>query len=247
MASLQAALKAAIQVAYELEDRELAVEPLPGPDDRRAILIYEATEGGLGALSRLVSGPDEVARVGRIALELCHFDPDTGEDRHRATHAREDCEAACYDCLLSYTNQRDHDILDRHVVRDELMAIARAQLGVSPTSRNRAEQLESLLRVAGSELERKWLRQLEKSGLNLPTDAQVLFDRCETRPDFVYENKNVVVYVDGPPHEFPERAERDARQAECMEDAGWVVIRFGHTDDWGGILDRHKGVFGGRS
>ncbi len=35
MASLQAALQTAIQIIYQLEDGELAVDPLPGDDERR--------------------------------------------------------------------------------------------------------------------------------------------------------------------------------------------------------------------
>jgi len=108
MATLQAALKNAIQVEYQLEDNELAAEPLPSRDDRRLILFYEAAEGGAGVLRQLLDDPQALSRVSRRALELCHFDPSTGEDRRRPERATEDCEAACYGCLMSYTNQMDH-------------------------------------------------------------------------------------------------------------------------------------------
>ena len=48
MASMQAALKSAVQVQFQLEDSELAAEPLPSRDDRRLILLYESSEGGAG-------------------------------------------------------------------------------------------------------------------------------------------------------------------------------------------------------
>jgi len=83
MASLQAALKNAIQVHYQLEDNELAAEPLPEFDQRRQILFYEAAEGGAGVLRRLVDEPQNLAEVAREALSLCHFDPDTGADLRR--------------------------------------------------------------------------------------------------------------------------------------------------------------------
>ena len=57
------------------------------------------------------------------ALELCHFNPDTGADLGKAEHAQEKCQAACYDCLLSYFNQPDHESLDRHCVKDLLQQI----------------------------------------------------------------------------------------------------------------------------
>jgi very-short-patch-repair endonuclease len=246
MASLQAALKSALQLAYELEDRELAVESLPSRKQRHAILIYEAAEGGLGALGRVLGSPDELGRIARIALELCHFDPNTGEDLRKAEYASEECEAACYDCLLSYTNQRDHDILDRQAIRDVLMKLASCHVEASPSPLSRGDHLERLLRVAGSELERVWLKHLEAADCNLPSHAQRLFEACSTRPDFIYERQKTVIYVDGPPHDYPERATRDKQQTECMEDAGWTVIRFGHRDDWDTILENYRGIFGGR-
>jgi hypothetical protein len=44
MASLQAALKVAIQNEYQLEENEIEAEPLPSSDERRVILFYEAAE-----------------------------------------------------------------------------------------------------------------------------------------------------------------------------------------------------------
>src|SRR3712207_998427 len=107
LASLQSALKNAIQVAYQLQDNELAAEPLPSRGDRRLILFYESSEGGAGALRRLLDEPGAMARVAGEALDVCHFGPD-GADRGAAPGSGEACEAACYDCLMTYTNQMDH-------------------------------------------------------------------------------------------------------------------------------------------
>ncbi|MDA8774207.1 DEAD/DEAH box helicase [Opitutales bacterium] len=46
MASLQAALKQAIQQVYQLEPSELAVESLPNSSNRKVLSFYEAAEGG---------------------------------------------------------------------------------------------------------------------------------------------------------------------------------------------------------
>src|SRR5690606_30196894 len=164
MATLQAALKHAIQVTYQLEDAELAAEPLPSTDSRRALLLYEAAEGGAGVLRRLVDDPAALNQVARAALELCHYDPETGADRGRAPGARERCEAACYDCVMSYGNQPDHALLDRAAIRDLLMALARGRINTSPVAATRDEHLERLMRQAASELERRFLRFLATRG-----------------------------------------------------------------------------------
>jgi len=53
-----------------------------------------------------------------------------------------------------------------------------------------------------------------------------------------------VVYVDGPPHDFPERQKRDAEVTMALEDAGYVVVRFHHEDDWEETVSRFPSVFG---
>lgn len=245
LVSLRAALKHAIQVVYQLEDSELAAEPLPDAEDPSLLLFYEAAEGGAGALRQLLDDPGAVAAVARAALDLCHFDPDTGEDRGRAPGARERCEAACYDCLMSYTNQPDHRRLDRLLLRDQLLCLAGARVEAAPVERSRGEHLEHLLTQAGSELERRWLRFLEERQLRLPAACQAMVEACQTRPDFLYTGEHqVAIYVDGPPHDHDHRHQRDRQQTECMEDLGYIVLRFHHQDDWQEIVDRFPYVFG---
>ncbi len=245
MASLAAALKNAIQIEFQLEEGELASIPLPDEDHRERLLFYEAAEGGAGVLRHLVDDPSALPRVARTALDLCHFDPDTGEDRHRAPRSREDCVAACYDCLLGYQNQMDHFHLDRHAVRDVLLSLARAEVRASPVPVAREAHLRALLDQCQSDLEREFLLFLERHNLALPSEAQVLMPQARSRPDFLYREHRVVVYVDGPPHDFPDRQRRDCEQQRALEDLGYTVVRFGHRDDWEQVVRRHPDVFGG--
>jgi ATP-dependent helicase YprA (DUF1998 family)/very-short-patch-repair endonuclease len=244
MASLAAALKNAIQVVYDLEDSELAVEPLPNRDFRRQLLFYEAAEGGAGVLRLLATQPEALQRVAREALEICHFDPDNGEDRHRAPRAREDCTAACYDCLLSYANQSDHRILDRHVVRDVLLLLANAQVEPAPGPLPRHLHLEQLRARCDSGLERRFLDFLEERDLELPTDAQARIERLRVKPDFTYAAHHLVVFIDGPPHDYEDVEERDGQAAARLEDDGWTVVRFRHDADWEEIVRRYPSTFG---
>lgn len=112
MATLQHALVRAIEAEHVLEAGELLGEPLPTRDNRKAILFYEASEGGAGVLKRLMSGPDRWQRLAEVALDMMHYRiVDDGVE------AKDDaCVAGCYRCVLSYYNQPDHELIDR---RDE--------------------------------------------------------------------------------------------------------------------------------
>ncbi len=244
LASLQSALKTAIQVTFQLEDSELAAEPLPNAAERRRLLFYEAAEGGAGVLRRLVEDAGAWRAVARQALEICHFDPETGADLRRALGTAEDCEAACYDCLMSYTNQLDHRLLDRAVVRETLLSWADADVEATGQQENRADQLERLERLAGSDLERRWLHWLDEQGLRLPSDAQRLFENEGTRPDFTYDNSFLAIYVDGPPHDYPERQTRDESQESALRRAGWSVLRFRYDEEWAEKVAQRPDAFG---
>jgi len=241
MASLQAALKTAIQIIYQLEDSELAVEPLPSDDERRLLLIYESAEGGAGVLRRLVDEPNAMSEVARKALELLHFDSETGDDR---SEGEDRCESACYDCLMGYYNQRDHEFLDRMLVKDYLLRMASSVVKASSGGQSRSDQYQRLVNLTDSDLERGFLKHIYDGEYRLPSDAQRMFDQCHTRPDFIYDEQRTVVYIDGPHHEYPERAERDARQTEDLEDLGWTVVRI-DDDDWGAAVSKHPNIFGG--
>jgi len=244
MTSLQSALKNAIQIVYQLEGNELAAEPMPSRDERKMILFYEAAEGGAGVLRRLLSDPNAVQNVARQALELCHYDPMTGEDLRRAPRSSEDCEAACYDCLMSYSNQLDHSLLDRTQIKDLLLSLSSVEVVESPTSKPRAEHLAGLKNQSDSNLERQWLDFLESNNLHLPSHAQQLIPECQTRPDFIYKDQYTAVYIDGPAHEYEDRAIRDQEKTECMEDLGYTVIRFAVNAEWSSTAKRYSSIFG---
>lgn len=243
MASLQSALKSAIQVTFQLEDDELAAEPLPDGGNRRLLLFYESAEGGAGVLRRLVDEPGALAVVARRAMELCHFDPGTGQDLGGPARG-EPCEAACYECLMSYRNQLDHGLLDRKLILPVLQTLASATVAAGPAGGATAEHhIEGLDATVESTLERQWLQFLQDRHLRLPDRAQVYFAEAGTRPDFVYDDAFAVVYVDGPHHEYPDRQERDTAQVNAMRDLGYRVIRFAHGDDWDRIAQDFATVF----
>ncbi|MDF7826479.1 DEAD/DEAH box helicase [Pontiellaceae bacterium B12227] len=247
MATLQAALKQAIQLEYDLEDSELACEPLPFRSNRQCILFYESAEGGAGVLRHLASRSDALSRVAKQALELCHYDPESGEDVHKAPGMDEDCEAACYNCLMSYSNQMDHELLDRSQLRDYLMKLANSSTKVSPSSAPRGEHFRRLFALCESNLEKEWLKFIEENGLNLPTHAQHVIKSVPTRLDFCYFDKKMPIYVDGPPHDTPKQKADDADKEERLVDIGWhypARFRYDTKDQWLDIISKHPDVFG---
>lgn len=242
-ASLLAALKSAIQVHYQLEESELAAEILPDDKTQRELLFYEAAEGGAGVLRQLVSDPGALPQVARVALEICHFDPD-GRDQGRAAHATEICEAACYDCLMNYNNQRFHRLLDRKAIRDYLLELAASQVATSPVGTSRAEHLQRLLNQCESDLEREFLQFLDEHRLALPSRAQVFIEEAATRVDFLYDSERAVVYVDGPHHLYPERHARDQQQERLLRLKGYSVLRFAAHQDWEDQVRARPDIFG---
>jgi Lhr-like helicase len=116
--TVQHALLRGIAVVFQLEEGEILGEPLPARDNRRAILAYEATEGGAGVLTRLVDDAGAIGEVARTALELMHFENieaaiASGDAELLTEKEGEACVRGCYRCLLSYFNQPDHEQIDR--------------------------------------------------------------------------------------------------------------------------------------
>ncbi|MCD6508110.1 DEAD/DEAH box helicase [Candidatus Poribacteria bacterium] len=238
MATFQYALQRGIEVTFQVEESELASERI-GSGEHRAILIWEAAEGGLGVLRRLVDEPDAVAQVARAALERCHFDPDTLSDTNP------DCNFACYDCLLSYYNQRDHHRMNRHLVRDLL-----AQLSTSSTfsvggGRSPEEHYRWLrsLTDSRSELERRFIDHLYRTGRRLPDEAQRKLQDYNCIPDFFYE-PNVCVFCDGSVHDDPEQRRKDRLVRSELRDLGYRVIVIRYDEDLEGQISQYPDVFG---
>ena len=118
LATLQHALLRGLEATFQLEEGEVMAEPMPARDRRKGFLLYEATEGGAGVLSRLATEEEALSRVARTALQIMHLDvadegplPDRAEDLIDQPDAR--CVAGCYRCLLSYYNQPDHPLIAR--------------------------------------------------------------------------------------------------------------------------------------
>ena len=245
LVSLQYALKRGIEAEFQIEEAELMAEPLPNRNDRRAILFYEAAEGGAGVLTRLISDTTAMARVAKRALEVCHYKVN---DQGHLENTNEDCEAGCYRCLLSYYNQMDHSLIDRkHETLIELLQQLMQQTTVetSTAGQTPSQNYQHLETLSSSSLERAFLDYLKTQGHHPPEDAQVVIEQFKTRPDFVYRSSHAVVYIDGPHHEQPKQKKIDNELTQRLQNAGLTVIRFSKDQStWPDIIAQYPDIFG---
>ena len=210
--SLLHALKRAIQFVYQVEEQEIGAEII-GLGEHLRLLFWEESEGGTGIWQRLAIQPDGFSEVARKALDLCHFDPKTGGnlDKDETT-----CAAACYECLLVYSNQLHHRNIDRRVLKQFLFAM------ISGTTRqthlrDREAQYNKLLGSVdpASPLERDFINFLNEANVRLPDRAQThLVPDLMVQPDFYYDRDNIpgaCIFVDGPHHDYPNRKTEDER------------------------------------
>ena len=245
LASFSYALQRGCQIFFQVEEQEISVGRI-GKKDQERILFWEASEGGSGVWPRLLEEPQTIARVAREALQICHFDPVSGSD----LVAGGNCSRACYRCLLSYSNQMDHRLLNRFVIRDFLMALQVATTTRLTHGRTYEEQYGWLLerRDLASGLEVKFLEELHRARHRLPDRAQYRpEEHVYAEADFFYDRddlKGIAVFVDGPHHDEQVQKEHDSRERHRLEDMGYRVIVIKYDKTMQEQIKAHADVFG---
>ena len=244
------ALERGIEAAFQLEDSELSSEILPDFDGRGRALLIESAEGGAGVLRRLVDDPEALRKAARTALEIMHFDPDTGEDKSADEPDRERCMRACYDCLLSYSNQTLHEQINRHLVRDFMLKLASAQVAKAPVSQSKTEKPKTEDQPERIPLtpsahpdsqglpEERFVAWLTANGYRSPDGfGDEIAGVC---PDLIYRQgrRGAAVFFDD--------ADRDAH--EDLREVSWTVIVIkpdAGAEAWQQVVNRYPSVFGG--
>jgi len=210
-----------ILVAFDLDEEEIDtfVKPATGDYGQVTIVIYETSEGGAGVLHSLM---DEARfrQVVREAQTVLHGDlDDTG------------CERACYECLLSFYNQREHEYLDRILVESWLENMETAALTEESAKSDQSdkEKFNDLLEACDSSFEREVLHCIQNQGFELPDEAQkVIYDGKMpiAKPDFFYDRsgRSIAVFVDGPDHEKDYVKKDDEQKRAKLKRMGYRVI-----------------------
>jgi len=219
--TLQHALKRAIESVFQVEPSEIGVNTMGDPASPN-ILIYEAAEGSLGILSQFVEQVETFRTVVKRAEEICRFDD------------REYLAPASYDDLLSYYNQRDHQRIDRFLIRDALakLSLADIELQAGPDFKNYEEQYQHMRRHLdpNSSTEIAFIKHLHENNLRLPDAAQKRVPGIYCQPDFYYEPR-IWIFCDGSPHDDPEIRKRDEEQRQLIIARGDEVWSWHYRED----------------
>src|SRR5262249_16873370 len=80
--------------------------------------------------------------------------------------------------------------------------------------------------------------------LRLPDEAQFIVPQMFAQADFFYRDSNAAIFVDGPPHDEADIMLKDQEINKRLMEAGYIVIRFHHKDDWLLAFRKHPAVFG---
>ncbi|MBZ0168146.1 ATP-dependent RNA helicase RhlB [Candidatus Methylomirabilis lanthanidiphila] len=219
--TLQHALKRAIEGVFQVEPNEIGVV-IMGDLEAPNILLYEASEGSLGILSQFVDDITVFHKVVEQAITLCRYD-DAGYKG-----------PASYDDLLSYYNQRNHKIIDRHLIKDALekLRICSIEIQTNTGFGSYEDQYQALLRAVdpNSSTERKFLEFLYQNGLRLPDAAQKRVDGLYVQPDFYYEPR-IWVFCDGTPHDDPALKTVDSAKRQSIIAKGDEVWVYYYKDN----------------
>lgn len=243
MATLQAALKRGIELVFQIEESELVAEPLPRQDDRKALLLYEAAEGGAGVLTRLATEPSALAQVAAAALRLMHHETPPGpwaveelpQFEQRRTDGTSICEAGCYQCLLSYFNQPDHEHINRRNAEalQMLVSLANAKVQIAPFPGDSAKGATTLGDGAGDSLHAQWMAAVSVAGWPPPDHAPLAVLGGRAHVAAQYKAARVLVSLQVlPPDILAELA-----------DKGWTVLDMSNRQLWPQQFEQHDVLF----
>lgn len=239
MATVQAALKRGIEMTFQIEEAELVAEPLPTLKERRGLLFYEAAEGGAGVLTRLASEPQSLAQVASKALEIMHFTPPPEGEQWQFEHLHQQemtdelgnakCEAGCYQCLLSYFNQPDHDNINRRNEEALQLLVALANANVCLQNESPAGFDD----VTKDSLLQQWLISLSSAGYQQPDQLNVPVNKGAAIAAAHYKMARALVFL--------EPVSEETRN--LLQDKGMQVLDFSDGTQWPVLFSQYQAVF----
>lgn len=172
----------------------------------------------------MLEKPDVFQSIAKAALDICHF-----------IEEKESCIQACYECLLSYGNQFDHPLLNRHLIHTWLDKLTTSKIDRQVQGGSREEHYQQLRSQTdpNSEFERIVLDEIYQQGLKLPDTTQELIPEANSKPDFLYKSARIAVFCDGSAHDHPDQQKCDRLERDNLRySANYTVIVLRHDENW---------------
>jgi len=135
------------------------------------------------------------------------------------------CLKACYECLLNFYNQREHETFDRRLVMPFLKNFQSVEIKMSDHDENRIIS-QYLLQKCGSSFETEVLYETHRRGLPFHNDSQKIIyhqDSLVAQADFYYARKNLILFIDGEPHSSDYVIKDDDRKRKELKNLGYRV------------------------
>ena len=231
--TLMYALKRGIEHVFQVEPREIGVS-LMGENAVPNLFIYEAAEGSLGVLSQFPDRKGLLHKVVKAAYDICRYEDESYK------------EPASYDDLLSYFNQRDHERINRWLIKEALEVLQACEMEILSSAHDTGYQAH-FERLMGqidpdSSTEATFLDYLYRHGLRLPDEAQKRIPEVYVQPDFFYA-PSTCIFCDGNPHDRLATQERDRAQRDALWDAGYQVLTWHYRDDLAEWVQKRPDIF----
>jgi len=223
--TMQYAMQKAIELCYNIEPVEVSTI-LMGKSENRNIMVFESAEGSIGVLKDIARNPVRLKDIFHKAYEICGYDYNTREDKYPERPK------ASYDDLLSYYNQADHLIIDRHSIIKALELLITSNpdnvQGITYEERYR-ELLDKIHHRSPGE--KIFLDHLFENGICLPDYTNHRMEEFYIEPDFVYKEGKVLIFVDGGVHKKSLVKADDDKKRMMLKNAGFDVLSWDETSE----------------
>ena len=175
------------------------------------IVLYENIPGGVGYLESAIENFNEVLKK---AYEILY---------------NHECDTACYRCLKNYYNQRDHQYLDKKLIKSFLERLLEMKIKETGIIEGKTVEQELIGRNIESPLEEDFIDLIRKEKLPEPETQVIISDKNGVhiaRADFAYRDRKIAIFIDGLKYHSGEVVTKDREITNELQIMGWKVLRF---------------------
>lgn len=207
----------------EMERTDLSLLAFPSDDDSYNAFIYDPMPGGSGLLNQIVDNWEKITENGISILDNC---PNK-------------CETSCYECMNTYYNVFNHDLLSRKEASKLLLEYLHKPVKEYdlPPEEEISVPVDTSSTNPGEASLGEMLNQAGFSGFVPQKEIKIGMPYKRTTPDFYFEdsvrNIRIAVYLDGLSKEIHGNAERrrvDIIIRNQLKNMGIHVIEIATSD-----------------